>query len=80
MVEKMRKGVGVIKKAREVLKIEAQGILGLIEKIGPEFEHAVDMILRTKGRVILTGIGKSGIVAKKITANRLEMTDIPKRL
>lgn len=64
----MRKGAGVIQKAREVLKIEAQGILGLIERIGPEFEHAVDMILRTKGRVVVTGIGKSGIVGKKITA------------
>jgi arabinose-5-phosphate isomerase len=58
----------VIDQAREVLKIEAEGILSLMEKIGPEFEKAIDMILKAKGRVILTGMGKSGLVGRKIAA------------
>jgi len=64
----MKKGSRLIKQAREVLEIEAQGIFDLIERIGPEFEQAVEMILNSKGRVILTGIGKSGIIGRKITA------------
>ncbi|MBW1797518.1 MAG: KpsF/GutQ family sugar-phosphate isomerase [Deltaproteobacteria bacterium] len=58
----------VIEQAKEVLKIEAQSILSLVERIGPEFEKAVDIILEAKGRVILTGMGKSGLIAKKIVA------------
>jgi arabinose-5-phosphate isomerase len=73
---KMKKSSKLIKQAREVLEIEAQGILGLIERMGPEFEQAVEMIVNSKGRVILTGIGKSGIVGKKITAT-LNSTGTP---
>jgi len=66
----------LIQQAREVLQIEAQGILDLIERIGPEFEQAVEMILNSKGRVIFTGIGKSGIVGRKIMAT-LNSTGTP---
>jgi arabinose-5-phosphate isomerase len=72
----MRKDSRLIKQAREVLQIEAQGILDLVERIGPEFEQVVEMILNSKGRVILTGIGKSGIVGRKITAT-LNSTGTP---
>lgn len=54
--------------AREVLRIEAESILNLIEKLGTSFSDAVDMIFRSKGRIIVTGIGKSGLVGKKIVA------------
>ncbi len=66
----------VLEQAKEVLKIEAHGILGLVDKIGPEFKTAVDMILSAKGRVILTGMGKSGLVARKISAT-LNSTGTP---
>ena len=66
----------LIQQAREVLQIEAQGILDLIERIGPEFEQAVEMILNSKGRVIFTGIGKSGIIGRKIMAT-LNSTGTP---
>jgi len=66
----------LIQQAREVLQIEAQGILDLIERIGPEFEQAVEMILNSKGRVIFTGIGKSGLVGRKIMAT-LNSTGTP---
>ncbi|MBF0550743.1 MAG: KpsF/GutQ family sugar-phosphate isomerase [Deltaproteobacteria bacterium] len=62
--------------AKEVLKIEAEGILGLIDRLGPEFEAAVDLILASKGRVIVTGIGKSGLVGRKISAT-LNSTGTP---
>jgi len=58
----------IIEQVKEVLKIEAQAILDLVDRIGPEFETAVDMILNAQGRVILTGIGKSGLVGRKISA------------
>lgn len=61
---------------KEVLKIEAQAILDLLDRIGPEFEQAVRMILESKGRVILTGMGKSGLVGRKISAT-LNSTGTP---
>jgi arabinose-5-phosphate isomerase len=61
---------------KEVLKIEAQAILDLQDRIGPEFEKAVRMILESRGRVILTGMGKSGLVGRKISAT-LNSTGTP---
>ncbi len=57
-----------IKQAKEVLKIEAEGILSLVDQVGPDFEKAVDLIMSCPSRVIITGIGKSGIIAQKISA------------
>jgi arabinose-5-phosphate isomerase len=57
-----------INHAREVLRIEAESILNLVERLGTSFTGAVDMIFKSKGRVIVTGIGKSGLVGKKIVA------------
>ena len=54
--------------AIEVLKIEADGILALIDKIDERFEAMIDLICRSPGRLIVSGIGKSGIVARKIVA------------
>jgi arabinose-5-phosphate isomerase len=58
----------MMEQAREVLKIEAESILNLIPSISDDFVRAVDMIFKTKGRVIVTGIGKSGLIGKKIVA------------
>ncbi|MBU2551003.1 MAG: KpsF/GutQ family sugar-phosphate isomerase [Proteobacteria bacterium] len=58
----------VLRQAREVLAIEAEGILNLRERIGREFAETVELIYGSKGRVIVTGIGKSGIVGRKIVA------------
>jgi arabinose-5-phosphate isomerase len=66
----------VIKQVKEVLRIEAQAILDLVDRVGPEFEKAVETILNAKGRVILTGIGKSGLIARKISAT-LNSTGTP---
>ena len=65
-----------IKLAQDVLKIEANEILKASNKIGNEFSEAVESIIRCKGRVILSGIGKSGHIAGKI-ASTLSSTGTP---
>lgn len=54
--------------AREVLHIEAQSILRLVDRLDERFEQAVQMILSCKGRVVTTGMGKSGAIARKVSA------------
>ncbi len=58
----------IIKEAIEVLKIEAEGILGLTDRIDDNFSRMVEFIFNSRGRVIVGGIGKSGIVGRKIVA------------
>jgi arabinose-5-phosphate isomerase len=57
-----------IEQAKEVLQIEAEGILAVLDQVGPDFEKAVDLIMCCPSRVILAGIGKSGIIGQKIAA------------
>ncbi|MDX1776255.1 MAG: SIS domain-containing protein, partial [Desulfobulbales bacterium] len=57
-----------IEQAKEVLQVEADGILAVLDQIGPDFEKAVDLIMNCPSRVILAGIGKSGIIGQKIAA------------
>jgi len=54
--------------AKKVLKTEAEAIEALIDKLNGNFEKAVEMIYECKGRVVVTGMGKSGLVGKKIAA------------
>jgi arabinose-5-phosphate isomerase len=54
--------------ARKVLEIEAAAILGLLECLDHRFEQAVDLVAGCRGRVIVTGMGKSGIIGRKIAA------------
>lgn len=54
--------------ARRVLRIEAAAVSALADRIGPEFERAVALILQRHGRVIVTGIGKSGHIGRKLAA------------
>ncbi len=54
--------------AKEVLDIEANSILRLKNSIGEEFDRAVDILYNCKGRVIITGMGKSGLIGRKIAA------------
>jgi len=54
--------------ARKVLRIEAAAILGLVDRIDGEFERAVQLLFECRGRVIVTGMGKSGLICRKIAA------------
>ncbi|MBP1764252.1 MAG: KpsF/GutQ family protein [Firmicutes bacterium] len=58
----------IIEQARQALAIEAAAIEALIPRINDQFSMAVNMILQTPGRVIVTGMGKSGIIGRKIAA------------
>jgi arabinose-5-phosphate isomerase len=54
--------------ARKVLETEAAAILALVDRLDARFDCAVELLLQCKGRVILTGMGKSGIICQKIAA------------
>jgi len=54
--------------ARKVLETEAAAILALVARLNDRFDRAVDLLLNCRGRVILTGMGKSGIICQKIAA------------
>jgi arabinose-5-phosphate isomerase len=62
--------------ARRVLRTEAAAILGLVDRVDAEFERAVQLLYECRGRVIVTGMGKSGIVCRKIAAT-LSSTGTP---
>lgn len=62
--------------ARKVLETEAAAILALVDRLDDRFEQAVRMLLDCRGRAIVTGMGKSGIVCRKIAAT-LSSTGTP---
>ncbi len=57
-----------VEAAKEVLKIEEQGLEAVRQRIGEEFKEAIEKILQSSGRLVITGIGKSGLVGQKISA------------
>jgi arabinose-5-phosphate isomerase len=62
--------------ARRVLETEAQAILGLVPQLDQGFDRAIDLLNACAGRVIVTGMGKSGIIARKLSAT-LSSTGTP---
>jgi arabinose-5-phosphate isomerase len=66
----------ILRIAARVLRTEADAIIGLTEKLDRNFEKAVEMIYGSAGRVVVTGMGKSGLVGKKI-ASTLASTGTP---
>jgi arabinose-5-phosphate isomerase len=62
--------------AKRVLRIEAEAILALIERLDDNFNRAVEMILACPGRVVVTGMGKSGLICQKI-ASTMASTGTP---
>lgn len=58
----------MIEKAKEVIRVEAEAVASLGERIDEKFAQAVEMVYHCKGRVIVSGVGKSGLVARKIAA------------
>jgi len=66
----------IILSALEVFDIEAQSILKLKERIGADFTKAIELLFSSKGKVIITGMGKSGHIGRKIAAT-LSSTGTP---
>lgn len=64
----MTTGDNRLRLAERVLKLEAEGILGLLPRLDARFLKAVDLLHDCRGRVIVTGMGKSGLVGRKIAA------------
>lgn len=58
----------IIKNGKEVIRIEAAAVADLQHSINQDFVNAVETIFASKGRVVLTGMGKSGLIARKIVA------------
>ncbi len=58
----------MIDRAKRILEIEAEAVLDLRDKLNEDFNRSVDMILACKGKVIVTGMGKSGLVSNKISS------------
>jgi arabinose-5-phosphate isomerase len=58
----------IIKTGKNVIRIEADAVAHLEESINKDFVKAVDTIFKAKGRVVLTGMGKSGLIARKVVA------------
>lgn len=66
----------VLARGREVLDVEGRAVLALTDRIGPAFLEAVGRVHDARGRVVVSGIGKSGVVARKI-ASTLASTGTP---
>ena len=58
----------VLSIAKRVLKTEADAVFALIDKLNGHFEKAIEIMYNAKGRVVVTGMGKSGLIGKKIAA------------
>jgi len=58
----------ILKRAKEVLDIEADAIRALKPRLGANFVKAVELLFKTKGRVVVSGMGKTGIIAQKFSA------------
>ena len=54
--------------AKRVLRIEAEAIEGLLERLNADFERATEILFQCKGRVVVTGLGKSGLIGRKVSA------------
>ena len=59
---------GSVAEGRRVLKIEARAVQALVDRLDAQFDKAVDVLLRCKGKVVVSGMGKSGLVGQKIAA------------
>ncbi len=58
----------IVSKGKEVVRIEGEAVLNLMNSIDADFAKTVNQIFNSKGRVVFTGMGKSGIIARKIVA------------
>jgi len=67
-VSKAEKGSGSLAEGRRVLEIEARAVEALIERLDDRFVKAVDVLVRCKGKVVVSGMGKSGLIGQKIAA------------
>jgi arabinose-5-phosphate isomerase len=58
----------LVERGREIVRLEARALEGVAERLGPTFAAAVELLARKTGRVVVAGLGKSGLIARKIAA------------
>ena len=66
--ERRQRALDVLKEAKRVLRVEAQSLLDLAERIDENFSRAVETLYSCKGKVVVMGMGKSGLVGRKISS------------
>src|SRR5512138_2199790 len=66
----------ILEEARRVIRVEAEALNALADRIGSEFERSVYLFFASKGRVVVTGMGKSGLIGLKI-ASTMASTGTP---
>jgi arabinose-5-phosphate isomerase len=62
------KGDSIVERGRRVLQLESEALAAIQRRLGDEFARAVELVAASKGRVIVCGVGKSGLVGRKIAA------------
>jgi len=62
------KGDSIVERGRRVLQLESEALAAIQRRLGDEFARAVELVATSKGRVIVCGVGKSGLVGRKIAA------------
>jgi len=62
------KSADILKRAAEVLRVESDGLLALVDRLDESFVRAVELLRSCQGKVVVTGLGKSGLVCHKIAA------------
>ena len=58
----------ILEKVKKAIDIEIESLQNFREKLDPRFEDAIQLIMEMKGKVIITGVGKSGDIAKKLSS------------
>jgi arabinose-5-phosphate isomerase len=64
----LQDGISLVEAGQEVIRLEAEALHQVARRLGPSFEAAVELLHGCRGRIIVTGVGKSGIIARKIAA------------
>lgn len=62
------KSMQALKRAADVLRVESDGILSMIERLDESFTRAIELLRDCRGKVVVTGLGKSGLICRKIAA------------
>ena len=58
----------IIRRAEDVLRIEAKGVAAMIDRLDDNFIRAIELLSTCPGKVVVTGMGKSGLICRKIAA------------
>ena len=69
----------MLKHAQDVLRMEAEAILELVPRVDENFAAAVKLILDCQGRTVITGMGKSGLIGRKMAATLASTDDISRK-